>query len=404
MIGFNFLYFITRNVMERYNRTTSHFKLGGKFFGEAIGFLRFNKEGKEIVYPPLYNKGAIGMKNDGTFVFGRVTMPEQGLVAISLGKEEFNFNWSRVNAANDLEAGISIYTPNEDKFKDPSYQANSSFGETRSMYFVPQSDNYNFVMVNDHLLGVVKGRTEIPPFGTVLSVPPAFLTIEQREFLDQEVEHAQAGPRVINDPSTVRFVFDIDQQWADTKWIMGGALLMVDNGKVENLKFDPAHPKDSVYGLEGWDKESSQRTQETPVETNLNEARTTVGLTEDGQFFISVIDGRANNRTGATHEQTVEWVQDYFRQKGTKIKYALDLDGASSVALGIYNQGVFYLLNQTARGSDSKLNDIRYYNHAAYLRKITKAQAPTGASAQAQVLAFADMCHWGKKPFNIYLE
>ena len=90
MIGFNFLYFITRNVMERYNRTTPHFKLGGKFFGEAIGFLRVNKEGKEIVYPPLYNKGAIGMKDDGTFVFGRVTMPEQGLVGISLGKEEVN--------------------------------------------------------------------------------------------------------------------------------------------------------------------------------------------------------------------------------------------------------------------------------------------------------------------------
>jgi len=108
------------------------------------------------------------------------------------------------------------------------------------------------------------------------------------------------------------------------------------------------------------------------VETNLNEARMTVGLTDDNQFFISVIDGRANNRTGAMHVETVEWLHDYFEKQNTTVRYALDLDSASSVSLGVFHNGEFLLLNQTARGSDSKLYDTRYYNHLGYLYK-TKA-------------------------------
>jgi exopolysaccharide biosynthesis protein len=106
------------------------------------------------------------------------------------------------------------------------------------------------------------------------------------------------------------------------------------------------------------------------VETNLNEARMTVGLTADDRFFISVIDGRANNRTGATHVETVAWIQEYFEKQNTQIRYALDLDSASSVSLGVFRDGEFQLLNQTARGSDSKLYDTRYYNHLGYLCKV----------------------------------
>ncbi|HLC31771.1 MAG TPA: hypothetical protein VJK51_03820 [Candidatus Nanoarchaeia archaeon] len=43
------------------------------------------------------------------------------------------------------------------------------------------------------------------------------------------------------------------------------------------------------------------------------------------------------------------------------------MDSASSVALGVVVNGEFRLLNQTGRGSDSKLGDIRYTNHLAYL-------------------------------------
>src|SRR3989338_1566650 len=96
----------------------------------------------------------------------------------------------------------------------------------------------------------------------------------------------------------------------------------------------------------------------------------TMGLTEEGQVFFVTIDGRANNRTGATHEETVRWIKEYFAQRGQSVRYALDLDSASSVAIGVMIDNNFHLLNQTARGSDSKLNDTRYYNHIAYLRKI----------------------------------
>jgi len=167
----------------------------------------------------------------------------------------------------------------------------------------------------------------------------------------------------------VHFDFALDAKWADCQWIMGGALLMVDNGKIESLDFEKDDSSESVYCIEGWNLESSQRTQETPVETNLNEARMTVGLTSDNQFFMSVIEGRANNRTGATHVETVDWIRAYFEKQNTQVRFALDLDSASSVSLGVFRTGDFLLLNQTARGSDSKLYDTRYYNHLGYLYK-----------------------------------
>ena len=135
------------------------------------------------------------------------------------------------------------------------------------------------------------------------------------------------------------------------------------------MEFEKDSSPNSLYCIEGWNLESSQRTQETPVETNLNEARMTIGLTTKDEFFITVIEGRANNRTGATHVETVEWIQEYFEKRGARVRCALDLDSASSVSLGVFRSGEFLLLNQTARGSDSKLYDTRYYNHLGYLYK-----------------------------------
>ena len=95
----------------------------------------------------------------------------------------------------------------------------------------------------------------------------------------------------------------------------------------------------------------------------------TVGLTTKNEFFYSVVEGRANNQTGATHEESVAWVQEHFDKQNTQVKFALDLDSASSTSLGIFHEGEFSLLNQTARGSDSKLYETRYYGHLGYLYK-----------------------------------
>jgi hypothetical protein len=231
------------------------------------------------------------------------------------------------------------------------------------MYFTPQSDDYNFVMVNNKLLGVVRGSTEIPPFGTVLSVAPDAVSKSEQRTLEAESDALRATRKHVEEFRFVSFEFGLDPLWSGVDCILGGALLMADDGKMERFGGEG-----SVYDVEGWSLESSQRTQETPVETDLNEARTTIGTTKDDNLFVCIIEGRANNRTGATHQETMSWIGEYFERRGQSVRYALDLDSASSVALGVVMSGKFHLLNQTARGSDSKVGETRYANHVAYLR------------------------------------
>lgn len=368
LFGFNMLYFITRNLILKFNKANPHFDLSDSFFGEFIDFLNFPGEDGGYFYPSLYNKGAFGLKKDGTFEFGRVRLPDTGVVTIPIDGEAIPFRWTAVNPVHDFSEIISMFTPMEPGYLNPNLRAPHFVGSTRALHMLPENDNYNFVFINNILLGVVRGSTEIPPFGTVLSVPPALLSITVRKHIEKDM--ASTGKkRLVTKDTRVRFDFALDAQWRDCAWIMGGALLMVNQGKTESLDFEKDDSPGSVYCIEGWNLESSQRTQETPVETNLNEARMTVGLTNDDQFFMTVIEGRANNRTGATHVETVAWIREYFEAQNTQIRFALDLDSASSVSLGVFRAGDFLLLNQTARGSDSKLYDTRYYNHLGYLYK-----------------------------------
>lgn len=371
LFGFNMLYFITRNIILKFNQVNPHFNLDESFFGEYIDFLKYPGADVQLIYPSLYNKGAFGLKKDGTFEFGRIRLPDSGKVTIPLGNENIPFEWTTVNPLHDFSAGISMFTPMEPGFINSNLRAPHYVGSTRALSMLPANDNFNFVFINDILLGVVRGATEIPPFGTVLSVPADKLTGNIRKLLEEKSASGK-GKRLATKETHVSFDFQLDEKWADCEWILGGGLLMVNDGKVESLDFEKDDSPASIYCIEGWNLETSQRTQETPVETNLNEARMTVGVTDNNEFFISVIDGRANNRTGATHQQTVDWIQEYFDRQNTQIRFALDLDSASSVSLGVFCDGEYHLLNQTARGSDSKLCDTRYYNHLGYLHK-TKA-------------------------------
>ena len=373
LFGFNFLYFITRNLKDYFNQSNPHFMLSPWFFGQTFDLLKVCIGGAEVLYPPLFNKGAVGMMPDGSFTFGRVRLPNRGAVTVPIGSggRTRRLEWQVVNPLQlATDTGIAIFTPMAEHCRDPRRPAPHVSGQTRSMYFTPETaDRYQFVMINDRLLGAVCGRTEIPPFGTVLSVPAEFFNSDERSLLDSTAAATQPDAvRLACDGQTrVQWEFAIGPCWAGAEWIMGGALLMVDEGQTGELRHAALTSEESVYRLEGWSLESSQRTQETPVETDLREARTTIGLTADGQFFLAVIEGRANNRLGASHVETVDCLQSYFRARGTELRYALDLDSASSVALGVAISGQLWLLNQTARGSDSKLGDTRYFNHLAFL-------------------------------------
>lgn len=380
VFGFNFLYFITRNLVDYFNRSNPHFTLSPWFFGQAIDLLSARVNGVDVLHPPLFNKGALAVMPDGSVRFGRVRLPNSGSVTVPIGSlagRTRRLDWTAVNPTHlNPDVGIAIFTPMAEHCRELDRQAPHVGGETRSMYFTSQADDrYNFVMINDRLLGIVQGRTEIPPFGTVLSVPCECFDSEERALLEAEVVPSQPRPgqdqarRLVDGRTRVEWNFALDPHWAGAEWIMGGALLMVDDGR--HVELDPvvvgAEP--SIYQVEGWSLESSQRTQETPVETNLQEARATIGLTSDDQVFLAIIEGRANNRLGATHAETVACLEAYFHERGTRIRYALDLDSASSVSLGLRIDGHFWLLNQTARGSDSKLGDTRFFNHLAFLQE-----------------------------------
>lgn len=374
LFGFNFLYFITRAIINRYNKTTPHCRLSSQFFGEYIGLQKSVDD--NILYPPLYNKGAIGWDNDDNYVFGRISMPNTGKVSINIDSHNVEFAWQQLNPTNSSNDLICLYTPFNDQYKS-SQLAEHSFGEKRAIYLTPNSNNINFVIINDKCIGIVQGQTEIPPFGVVLSVPIEEISTDISTYINEKLNEVnllsqerlqgktEEFSSLEDSPLKVKFDFLLDNKWSTCTTIMGGGLLMVDNGKREDLIYKQGKPT-TVYEIEGWSLESSQRTQETPVETELNEARTTIGLTDDNQLFLVIIEGRANNRTGATHTETADWIENYFREVGTAVKYMLDLDSASSVSLGLINNKKFHLLNQTARGSDSKLGDTRYHNHIGY--------------------------------------
>ncbi|MBE9168593.1 hypothetical protein IQ238_14100 [Pleurocapsales cyanobacterium LEGE 06147] len=91
VFAFNFLYFITRNLIYYFNQSNPHFNLGERFFGEFIGPLKLNLNGEDILYPPLYYKGAIGKKKDGSYVFGRLKVPSTGKVIIPIGDRNSHF-------------------------------------------------------------------------------------------------------------------------------------------------------------------------------------------------------------------------------------------------------------------------------------------------------------------------
>lgn len=374
LFGFNFLYFLTRAIISRYNKTTPHCRLSNQFFGEYIGFQKSVDDG--ILYPPLYNKGAVGWSNDGNYVFGRVSMPNTGKVSINIDSHDVQFEWQQLNHTSVSADFICLYTPFNDLYKSTQF-AEHSFGEKRAIYLTPNSNNINFVIVNDKCIGIVQGQTEIPPFGNVLSVPASKIPPNISTYINEKINEVNRFSKerslrkdekfssLEDSPLKVKFDFPLDNKWSTCTTIMGGGLLMVNDGKREDLIYKQGK-QETVYEKEGWSLESSQRTQETPVETELNEARTTIGLTDDNQLYLVIIEGRANNRTGATHTKTMDWIENYFRQVGTVVKYMLDLDSASSVSLGLINNNNFYLLNQTARGSDSKLGDTRYHNHIGY--------------------------------------
>lgn len=118
LFGFNFLYFLTRNLILYFNRSNPHFNLGECFFGEFVGFLKMNICGQRVLYPPLYNKGAIGRRGDGSFVFGRARLPECGRVTLPIGDRLQTLEWSEVNPEHPLGEKTYLYSPLGDIYRE----------------------------------------------------------------------------------------------------------------------------------------------------------------------------------------------------------------------------------------------------------------------------------------------
>jgi len=148
-------------------------------------------------------------------------MPNTGTVTIPIDGEPVSFSWTALNPLTDFSRFISMFTPMESRYANPNLRAPHFVGSTRALYMLPENDNYNFVFINNILLGIVRGSTEIPPFGTVLSVPADMLPSKIKQIIDDRLV-TRGQKQIATKENHVRFMFALDDKWSDCEWIMGG--------------------------------------------------------------------------------------------------------------------------------------------------------------------------------------
>ena len=403
-IIFNGGYFLTRKLIENFNKTQPGYTIPEGLEGNYLGFL---KKGDKV-YPPLYNKGAILITTDGKIYMDRVRLAGGKL---KIGTQEVDV---KVNEPNPGSTDIVVYTPDYERemrgelleeFKQALIGAIDSIDEgkfvlvkealkekirnassykevykwldpyrkgtwekerdslkelikkfvTESKFNlkVPKRENVvNIVIVGDTIVAIDEtgGQTVIPPFGWVISMPKGVYE-KIKDSIKVGSEFRLFKPEIKYENNDIKF--------EDIKLAIGGLTLLPDDFSQNGIN--------EVMKKEGATLISSRRTQETDFAMIDDRGpRQVIGLVEKGgdqYLMVFTVSGRNKEYTeGANFMQLIELIKKEIAEKGYELKGMINLDGGSSVSTSYFTNNTLYTISLPGPGPNSKSNQVRAVN------------------------------------------
>ena len=229
---------------------------------------------------------------------------------------------------------------------------------------------FNIVIVNNKIITMREGDVFLPCVGVVLSFHKDSRYVKWLKN-SLSLKERESGYYEIGAPYKIKLTLDPPQGipsdvWDNVKWAYGGGTLLVDE-EINLVKTKEDAYKNFVN--EGWYHPLSKQTQETQVQKWVRNPRNIIGISNTGTFFVMTFSGRTKESIGVNFKEAVNIAQkELFPQK---IKYALNLDGGSSVCLGLIYNKEFFELNYPAPSPITPAGMVRPVNSMVIIRSHT---------------------------------
>lgn len=234
--------------------------------------------------PPLFNKPALLVHNNGKLSVRRVNSSE-GLF-LSNGKQKIEFTSRQYNVTNFQEQKWCFYDLLYDKD------------------FIPATNRIIVRLAGNKVMEIVKNKKQ----KTVKSIPVG-LTLSFRSDLYPEkfFEEGKELEIQLKGFETIQFAIEAGP-------------LLVDKGK-ECIDME----------LEGWKTNNSIRTQAARLDyTDMRGPKIAAGIDENGNFMVLTINGRIRESVGATHNDMAKILESFNIQEGM----GFDPGGSSTLIFG----------------------------------------------------------------------
>lgn len=253
------------------------------YIGSPLGLLMVNKE---VKCPPLFNKPAFLIYEDGKIDIQRVNS-KNGLV-VSLDGEIVEFQSRHYNTHSNT---------------DPCYY-DLSHGEN-------EIEGYGNIIIRlagnivKEVIRTHKGETvQIIPVGITLSIP-------KNKFPEGLFKRDQA--------ITIRSLSDEQPNWDKIGHAVEAGPLLIENGRIA-----------IDMQKEGWKTDNSIKTQAARIDfTDMRGPKIAVGLTKENRLLVLAINGRIRESVGATHGDMVDILIRYGAEKAM----GFDPGGSSTLVM-----------------------------------------------------------------------
>ena len=247
--------------------------------GVPLGTLMIDKK---LYTGPIYNRVALGIKEDGYI------MDKYKLNAV-LKYKNLSTQIDNINQPRMLSTYLLVYT------KDWGQKS-------------PKAPDYgiNLAIENGIITNVSNGSLSIPENGFVISGPKSKL---EPFFNAQMKDENQKFLANLFEPRKITLEIKNDKQWENVKHIISGGPYLVKNGEI----FVDAKEQ-KLLSITG------------------RNPRTAIGYTENNEFILLTIDGREKNSIGMTLNETASLMKDFG------CIWAMNLDGGGSSVMLIKNE------------------------------------------------------------------
>ncbi len=241
------------------------------YIGAPLGLLIMDKE---VVSPPLFNKPAFLIYEDGHTDIFKVNC-SQGIV-ISNDKDRLEFNPQHYNS----------YSPDTPCYFDLLFPQPSLPSEGNVIIRLTGNK------VNDIIPSEQVAEIQIIPVGLTLSIP-----------------EKQFNPNLFKQGHTVHIELLHDQNdgiiWEKVVYAVEAGPSLVTNGKT-CIDME----------AEGWKTDHSINTQAARLDfTDMRGPKIGVGLTKEGKIIVLMVNGRLRESVGATHLDMAEILLSYGAEK-----------------------------------------------------------------------------------------